>query len=176
MFALVLAVTCSVGPSSQDATRQRNALVTHSTILDAFSWTAYDFECARGDVISGWFNVACDGSLYTGDEQKYDDWSLEGIQFYVLDEYNYSRFLRGESFVACVAKHDVLGSSWSFIAQHDGTMYVIYENNTVHLMSVEGSIDQSGSPVAMLIIVSSIIASVALLGAALIIRRRERTV
>ncbi len=115
-------------------------LASHDLTLDGLTWIAYDIDCRDGDTLTGSFEVTCDGSLYFGDARKYDDWSLEGIQFYILDSGNFSLFTQKEPFTAAFERNDVQSLSWTFEAPSSGTWYIVYENKTVYLMIVEGSI------------------------------------
>ncbi|MFX1369553.1 MAG: hypothetical protein ACFFAY_13225 [Promethearchaeota archaeon] len=116
-------------------------LASSDLILDGLTWIAYDVDCREGDTLSGSFEVTCDGSLYYGDARKYDDWSLEGIEVYILDSGNFSLFTQKDPFTAVFERNNVQSLSWTFEAPSSGTWYIVYENKTVYLMTVEGSIN-----------------------------------
>jgi hypothetical protein len=173
-FALVLTLILIAGVDawSHESGIWEHPLSSHDIILEGLSWIAYDIECQKGDEISGSFDVTCDGSLYIGDEQKYDDWSLEGIQFLILDESNYSLFIESEAFETAFITNDVVSLSWTFEVPRDGTWFIIYDNNTIYLMNIVGSFGLVGESSILMIIVLFVLGGLGSLGIAFMIKRK----
>lgn len=170
VFTLVLGTGVDAG--SHESKTWMQPLISHSILIEGFSWRAYDIECQEGDTISGSFEVTCDGSLYIGDEQKYDDWSLEGIQFYIFDEGNYSLFVEDNAFKASFVRNDVLSLTWTFEVPSDGIWYIVYDNITIYLMNIDGSINYPHISDALVVIVLGIFGGLVSLGLVLLIKRK----
>ncbi len=126
-----------------DISSQIEIKESHNILVEGVSWRAYDIDCQKGDMLLGSFEVVCDGSLFFGDEKKYDDWSLEGIQFYILDNVNYSLFVEGQTFVAAFARNNVLSLRWTFEVPSKGVWYIVYYNDSIYIMTINGTLDRT---------------------------------
>lgn len=175
VYLLVITITLLItGVSAVDDTNDNviEIQASHGFMLEGFTWKSFEMDCLEGDTLTGSFKVECDGSLYIGDEQRYDDWSLEGIDFYILDEGNFSLFIQRDPFETAFARNDVQSLSWTFEIPSDGVWYIIYENRSIYLMNIEGSmgrIDDSNNIIAMTLIV---LAGAAAVGIILFVRRK----
>ena len=135
-----------VGSSAADTNHQRifTPNTSYEVILDALTWKAYSETYQEGIVLSGSFEVSCDGNLYPGDEQKYDDWAPESIHFYILNETEYSKFADRESFAPSFIREDESHLNWHFEVPVTGQWYIVYHNTAIYMMTVSGTITQSG--------------------------------
>jgi len=115
----------------------------YNFVLDAMSWNAIQVDCEQEDIISGSFKSSSDGSLYFGDEQKYDNWIFVGIEFYILNHSNYVLFSDSNAFNSDYSKSNVMELSWSFIVESNDTWYVVYYNNSIYLKTIEGTINHT---------------------------------
>ena len=159
--------------SSVDAmTFTWNQSSSHRIMLDALSWVAYEVDCQDGNILSGSFKVECDGSLYVGDEQKYDDWSLEGIEFYILDAGNYSLFNEREPFETAYVRNNVLSLSWTFEIPSDGVWYIVYDNRSIYLMEIDGSANRTDDSNFMIALILITLGGISALGVILVIKRK----
>ena len=112
--------------------------------LDALTWEAQMFHCTEGVVLSGSFEVSCDGALYIGDEQKYDDWAPESIHFYILNETEYTKFSSRIEFSPSYSRNTVTQLDWEYDVIKPGKWYVVYYNPTIYMMTVDNQIQRSG--------------------------------
>ena len=161
--------------SATDTNPQRNFTPdsSHEVILDPLTWKAYSIDCVEGIVLSGSFEVSCDGDLYPGDQQKYDDWAPEYIQFYIFNETEYSKFVEKASFAPSFVREDESSLIWQFEVTTTGQWYIVYYNTAIYMMTVSGTINQSGvfdTTILVLVILSS---SIITLGAISYLRKRE---
>ena len=171
LILLSLLVT-SVDTWSNDVTIDKEPLDSQDILIDGISWIAYDIDCQEGDTLSGSFEVTCDGSLYIGDEQKYDDWSVEGIQLYILDEDNYSLFMEGDSFETHYERNDVINLSWIFNIPGDGKWYIIYYNDSIYMMNIDGTLNLTRESNNLVILTLVVIGGLGSLGMILIVKRK----
>jgi hypothetical protein len=133
--------------------------------LQSASWKAFDISCVVGDVLSGFFKIIVDGDLFPGDQTKYDNWLLGGIDFLILDEENFNSWNQGHEVIPSYERKNVVELSWSFSVPSDGEWYVIYINNSIYMKQVEMSIDHSNtSDYSLGLILVAIFAASALAG------------
>jgi hypothetical protein len=120
------------------------------------SWNAIPVECEQEDTISGSLKSSSDGSLYFGDEQKYDNWIIEGIEFYILNYSNYVLFSESNAFNA-----------------DNGTWFVIHYNNSIYMKTIEGTIHHTyDSEPSFLIVALGLLGLVCLLSIAIFRKRK----
>ena len=143
-----------LGSSETDSYSQHLITLSgaHEITLDAFTWQAYSVDCDEGSILSGSFEVFCDGDLYPGDQQKYDDWVSESIQFYILNETEYFKFEEKLYFKPSFARHDVAELSWIFETPTTGTWYIVYYNTAIYLMTIRGSVTHSDETESTLLV------------------------
>ncbi|TFG32758.1 hypothetical protein EU527_09515 [Candidatus Thorarchaeota archaeon] len=160
---IVLSIICSILPASNTAFNdniiryQQTVFTHHEIVIDSLSWKAFSIDCHKGEIISGSFEVHCDGSLYPGDEQKYDDWISEGIQFYILNLTSYLQFIEGHAFNKSYCKYDVSKLSWSFQIPDNGKWYIIYYNNSIYMMTVIGAINAQDTQIQLFVFIVGMI-------------------
>ncbi len=169
IFSLIVT---GVDASDSDMKYQIETQASHNIILDAMSWKAFDIHCNIGDTLSGSLEVNCDGSRYFGDEGKYDDWSVEGIQFYIVDEDNFSLFVAGKAFAAYYERNDVYNLNWTFKIPKDGCWYVVYYNDSIYLMNIDGIINQIPATNYVPFVTLVIFGGLSIFSIGLIIKRR----
>ena len=173
LFAVIitLLVTCA-SATDINSDNMIEIQASHHILLEGLSWKSYGMDCQEGDILSGSFEVLCDGSLYMGDEQKYDDWSLEGIEFYILDAENYSLFIQREPFEPAYARNNVLSLSWTFDIPSDGVWYVVYDNRTIYLMNIDGSMNRIDDSNFMIVMILSALGGITAAVVILVMKRR----
>ncbi|MDH4213781.1 MAG: hypothetical protein OEV85_07660 [Candidatus Thorarchaeota archaeon] len=113
----------------------------YNFILDAMSWNAIPIDCEKEDTISGSFKSSSDGSLYFGDEQKYDNWIFEGIEFHILNYSNFVLFSESNTFNSDYSKTNVMELSWSFIVPSNGTWFLVHYNNSIYMKTIDGTVN-----------------------------------
>ena len=155
-------ITPVVDAREQDLTHRVQAFSTHDIIMNARSWTPFPVFCQSGDTLSGEFVVKKDGELYPGDQTEYDLSLLTGIDFLILDEANYDRWIQDDSITPIFEMKTLVQLTWSVEIPHEGLWYIIYVNDTVYMKQIEGSIVHSGSgdvwlPVLGIIIVVPVV-------------------
>ncbi|MGY5880717.1 MAG: hypothetical protein RTV31_10725 [Candidatus Thorarchaeota archaeon] len=163
------------GSSATETNPQRSFAPTssHDVIIDALTWKAYSRDCIEGTILSGSFEVKCDGSLYPGDEQKYDDWAPESIQFYILNETEYVKFIGRVSFTPSFVREDESHLTWQFEIPSTGRWYVVYHNTAIYMMTVSGTITQSSEIDTTLIVIIIFSGSLIALGMFTYLKKRE---
>lgn len=169
----LLFITCA-SAGETDSQEDLNPRIAHEIILDAFSWEAISIECKEGVVLSGSFVVTCEGSLYPGDDQKYDDWTRETIHFYILNESEYSHFVERDEFSPSYLREDKLDLNWQFQIPDEGQWYIVYHNTSIYLITVNGQIDQPGLDFLTLLISVSILLGVVLTVSVILLSRSRR--
>ncbi len=113
---------------------------SHEIILDALSWKAFPLQCAAGDTLSGEFILTNNGDIFVGDQTKYDNWLLTGIDFLILDASNYDLWINGLSIAPLFEMMTVYELVWSVETPSDGLWYVIYFNDSIFIKQVDGII------------------------------------
>ncbi len=172
---LVIILVIGVDAVDDDISSQIELQESHNILVEGVSWRAYDIDCQKGDMLSGSFEVACDGSLFIGDEKKYDDWSLEGIQFYILDSVNYSLFVEGLAFVAAYARNNVLSLRWTFEVPTKGVWYIVYYNDSIYIMTVNGTLGKTDAINNFVVLTLVIIGGFTAVGWGFIIKRKNES-
>lgn len=148
----------------QDSDISFHALASHDTVIDAISWEIFPIYCLEGDTLSGEFRIVSNGDLFPGDQTKYDIWLLEGVDFLILDEDNYNLWLEESTAAPILEKKSLVELEWSVEIPHSSTWYVVYSNDSLFMMQVEGTIVRS-SPNSVFFLVIGItgVASVLIL-------------
>ena len=159
---LLMFITPAADAREQNPNLKPHALVTHDIIMDASSWTSFPVLCQSGDTLSGEFVVKKDGELYPGDQTEYDLSLLTGIDFLILDEANYDRWIQDDSTTPIFEMKTLVQLTWSIEIPHEGMWYILYVNDSVYMKEIEGSILHSGSgdvwlPVLGIIIVVPVV-------------------
>ena len=145
VFPLII-VTC-VSAGETDPQDFLNPRITHEINLDALSWKAFPIQCAAGDTLSGEFILTNNGDLFVGDQTKYDNWLLGGIDFLIIDAANYELWKDDLSMTSLYERKGVVELSWSIEIRSEGVWYIVYYNDSIFMIQVEGSIQhisQSG--------------------------------
>ena len=109
----------------------------HSLILDGLSWESHSIVCGANEMLEGYFEATSDGSLYPGDEQKYDDWVPTRIDFSIMSAPEFSRFEAGNSSYSVIEMDDVSEGSWSLRIPEAGEWFLVYYNPTIYLVQIE---------------------------------------
>ena len=109
-------------------------------LIEPVSWRAFETVASEGQMILGYLHASSDGSLYPGDEQKYDNWVPVKVTFLVLSEDDYGQFCLGAQYSADLIHIDVSHCSWEFRVPSDGRWYFLYLNPTVYLVRIQGEV------------------------------------
>ena len=131
-------------------------LTSQSILLDAVSWKEFPILCKTGDILSGEFLLTRDGDLFIGDQTKYDNWLLGGIDFLILDEENYNLWVDRNSTTPLFERETVVKLTWSVEIPKDGLWYVVYINHSIYMKQVEVSIQHhtNSNPIILLFFLS----------------------
>ncbi len=113
---------------------------SHEIILDALAWKVFPLQCAAGDTLSGEFILTNNGDIFVGDQTKYDNWLLTGIDFLILDAANYDHWISDLSAAPLFEMQTVYELAWNVETPSDGMWYVIYFNDSIFIKQVDGII------------------------------------
>lgn len=114
--------------------------INNDLVLNPVSSITYGIDCAQGDTLLGEFRIFSDGDRFPGDQTKYDNWLLGGIDFLILDESNYNLWIESESISPQYEKNNIVEYRWQFSVPSSGTWYLIYINNTIYMKQIESAI------------------------------------
>jgi hypothetical protein len=157
---LSLAIIFLLAINSNGQSNNRSQLLlsspTFSISLQAVSWKAYDFDCSTGDTLSGSFILTRDGDLFPGDQTKYDNWLLGGIDFLIMNETTFDTWKQGIPIFAQYERNSITELSWSFEILSTGKWYVIYVNHSIYIKQIEMSISHTSpsNPTISVIVIS----------------------
>ena len=113
---------------------------TTDFVLEAVSWKSTSISCLAGDIISGEFILTNNGDLFIGDQTKYDNWLLDGIDFLILDAVNYELWMDDLPTTSLYERKGLTELSWSIEIPIGGMWYVVYYNDSIFMKQVEISI------------------------------------
>lgn len=144
VLVFILLLATGVEARDHDLISGEQLLATHDIVIEAVSWRSFPISCAAGDTLSGEFRIVSNGDLFPGDETKYDNWLLGGIDFLILDEDNYDLWV-DDSAVSPIFEGDSLVKlTWNIEIPSNGVWYVVYSNDSIFMKEIEGSIIRSG--------------------------------
>ncbi|MGY5857931.1 MAG: hypothetical protein RTU63_01080 [Candidatus Thorarchaeota archaeon] len=173
-LALVFLLVTNVAAGNYDETTEKQPLVAHDFLLEAISWESIPISCLAGDTLSGEFSLTNDGGLFIGDETKYDNWLLGGIDFLIIDAANYELWIEGLSSTCLFERKGVVELSWSVEIPDDGIWYIIYDNNSIFMKQVEGDIQHiSQSGLSFTIVVATLLSLTFLLALLFIFKKKK---
>jgi hypothetical protein len=169
MFLLVV----NIEARSDDHSQLFIPLSAFDISLQAVSWKAFDVDCSAGDTLSGSFKLTRDGDLFIGDQTKYDNWLLGGIDFLIMNETDFDSWIRGNSTDAKYERRSITELFWSFEVPSTGKWYIIYVNNSIYMKQIEGDISHaSPSSLALPLFIVSLAATLVLLGFCLVNKKK----
>jgi len=137
---LVFVLITNVAAGTNVETSGKQPLATHDFLLEAVSWESIPISCLAGDTLSGEFSLTNNGNLFIGDQTKYDNWLLNGIDFLIIDAENYELWKDDISATSLFERNGVVELSWSIEIPDDGIWYIIYDNDSIFMKQVEGDI------------------------------------
>jgi hypothetical protein len=173
---LTLSVATCVSAYGQDKTPIYPSLVNQDIVINPHDWESVPIQCYAGDTLSGEFMITHNGELFPGDQTEYDNWLSGGVDFFVLDEENYSLWVEGLSSIPLLEHPDLQELTWSIEIPYNGVWYVVYSNDTIYIIEIEEIIVHSGI-YDQFVLVISLIGLAALLSLTLFIwRKNERAV
>ena len=150
VIPLLLGTCVSAGETN--SREDLNPSISHEIILDPLSWKAFPIECAAEDTLTGEFLLTNNGDLFVGDQTKYDNWLLGGINFLIIDAANYELWMDDLSMTSLYERKSLVELSWSIEIPSEGVWYIVYYNDSIFMIQVEGSIQhisQSGFTYAL---------------------------
>jgi hypothetical protein len=137
-------ITPVVDARGQASVLTLQASATHDIVIDAYDWESFSIRCHVGDTLSGEFVITKNTELFPGDQTEYDNWLLDGIDFFVFDEENYSIWVEGSEATPLLERIDFRELTWNLDIPHNGVWYVVYSNDSIFMKEIEGSIVRSG--------------------------------
>lgn len=155
MVLVFILIPIATGGNNSQTYGDRQS-VQHEFLLESVSSKVFSIYCLSGDSLSGEFILTSNGNLFIGDQTKYDNWLLDGIDFLILDAANYELWENDSSVSPLYERKGIVELEWSIEVPSDGTWYIIYYNDSIFMKTVEGSIEhitQSGFTFTLLIIV-----------------------
>jgi hypothetical protein len=148
------------------------ATATHEIVVNAHDWESFPLQCYAGDTLSGEFMITHNGELFPGDQTEYDNWLLGGIDFFVFDEENYSLWVDGSSATPLLEDPGLEELTWSIEIPYNDVWYVVYSNDSIFMIEIEGSIVRSGL-YDQFILVIALVGLAALLSFTLILWKKK---
>ena len=121
-----------------------HASATHDIVIDAYDWESFSIHCYAGDSLSGEFLISKNTELFPGDQTEYDNWLLDGIDFFIFDEENYDLWVEGSTATPILESPDLMELTWSIEIPYNAVWYVVYSNDSIFMKEIEGSIVRSG--------------------------------
>ena len=115
------------------------ALGSHELLMDPITWEAFSLQCDEGETLSGSFVVTQDGTLFIGDETRYEYWLLEGIDFFICNAASYEAWVDGNEADYLFIRENVSELDWSVDIPSSGEWYIVYWNDTIFMKSLEGN-------------------------------------
>ncbi len=173
-YFLMLVVLVTIAPSPPPSVYE--PLAVHGFTIDGLSWQYLSVVCDKNELLRGSFEATSDGSLYPGDEQKYDDWVPIRIDFTILSAPEFALLQAGDSSTPLFEMHDVSQGSWSLRIPEAGEWFLVYFNPTIYFVQIDGHTSRTGFSllVASLIVLLPLGAALALGG--LLWSRRGRLI
>jgi hypothetical protein len=153
IIIVTLISSTSLAANGNDSNLNQYALSSHDITMDANSWTTFQVVCQSGDTLSGEFVVKKDGELFPGDQTEYDLWLLTGVDFLILDELNYERWIQDESTTPIFEMKTLVELTWSIEVPHEGVWYIVYVNDSIYMKQIEGSITDPGAGRVWLVVI-----------------------
>ena len=147
-------------------------LANQKIVINAHDWKSVPIQCNTGDTLSGKFIITNNGDLFPGDQTKYDNWLLGGIDFYIFDEENYSLWVEGSSSTPLLEHSNLQKLTWRIDIPHDDVWYVIYSNDSIFIIEIEESVAHTGL-YNLLILVVALVGTAALLSLTLFMWKKN---
>jgi len=164
LLILVFLLVTNVAAGNHVETSGEQPLATHDFLLEAVSWESIPISCLAGDTLSGEFTLTNDGDLFIGDQTKYDNWLLGGIDFLIIDATNYEFLMDDLSATSLYERKSVVKLSWSIEIPSEGIWYIVYYNDSIFMKQVEGNIQHvSQSGLTYAFVIATLLGLVALL-------------
>ena len=112
-LALIFLLSTNFAAGYNLETSSEQPLVIHKFLLESVSWKSIPISCLAGDSLSGEFVLTSNGDLFIGDQTKYDNWLLDGIDFLIIDSANYELWINELSTTLLYERKGVFELSWS---------------------------------------------------------------
>lgn len=119
-------------------------LASHDIVIDAFDWESFSIYCYLGDTLSGEFLISKNTELFPGDQTEYDNWLLDGIDFFIFDEENYALWVEGSEATPLLEGAGLMELTWSIEIPYNDVWHVVYSNDSIFMKEIKGSIVRSG--------------------------------
>ena len=144
LVIILLQVMLITGVGAIDTNQQRPLTLNsaHEITLEALGWEVTAISCLAGDSLSGEFTLTSNGDLFIGDQTKYDNWLLDGIDFLILDATNYALWKDDLAVTSLYEREGVFELQWAIEVPSEGIWYIIYYNDSIFMKTVEGNIQR----------------------------------
>ena len=106
-------------------------------VINDQDYASFTIICSTGDTLSGEFKITNNGDLFIGDQTKYDNWLLDGIDFLIIDATNYDLWSNGLLVTPLYERKGVIELDWSVEIPSDGSWYIIYYNDSIFMKQIE---------------------------------------
>jgi hypothetical protein len=170
---IIFLLVVNIDAQSDNRSQLHVSLSTIDISLQAISWKAYDVDCSAGDILSGFFKLTQDGDLFLGDQTKYDNWLLGGIDFLIMNKETFETWSRGLPVDAQYERTSIGELSWSFDIPSTGKWYIVYFNNSVYIKQIEGNIIHTGATNDILNLILFSIAIVLVLSVLYVFKKKK---
>lgn len=173
MVVITLSFIVGVTAWTQDSYASRGINSVTNIQLDALSWKSFAVACERGDTLSGSFRLTRDGDLFIGDQTKYDNWLLGGVNFRIFSEEDFQSWNQGLNVTADFERTNIERLDWSFKIPTTGIWYIVYSNDSIFMKQIESNITHKGEINLGRLEISILLGIVAALGIGLIFKRKR---
>ncbi len=154
---LVMFITPVADAREHNPSYELNSSSKHDIVIDAVSWISFPITCATGDTLSGEFKIVNNGELFPGDQTEYDNWPLDGIDFFVFCEENYILWVEGLTAISLLEGSNLNQLTWSVEIPYNDEWYVVYSNDSIYMAEIEGSIIRTGQSDQIRLLIAFII-------------------
>lgn len=171
---LVFLLVTNIAAGNNVETTGEGPLATHDLLLDSVSWESIPISCLPGDTLSGEFILTSNGDLFIGDQTKYDNWLLDGIDFLILDAANYELWIDDLPVNSFFERNGIVELEWSIEIPSEGIWYIIYNNDSIFMKQVEGNINHiSQRGLTYTFVVATLLGLATLLALLFIFRKKK---
>lgn len=129
-------------------------VMNYKLVINAYDRASYAIRCSKGDSLSGEFKITQNGELFPGDQTEYDNWLLEGIDFYVFDKENFSSWTEGILAIPLLEHLDCDELTWTVEIPYNDDWFVVYSNNSIFMIEIEGTINYSGQQDQLILLIA----------------------
>jgi len=152
---LILNMTACVSAYDQNWTPElAPQIADNKFLINAHDYASFAIICSDGDILSGEFKITHNGELFPGDQTEYDNWLLEGIDFFVFDKGNYTSWVDGISATPLLKRQSTEELTWSVEIPYNDDWFVVYSNDSIFMIEIDGTINYSGQHNQLIILIA----------------------